>query len=82
MKKLITYTANHLAYNVPVVRQATIYSDCEADPKGRAFEVSTHTGAPGVMWEFQPFATLEEAMLHALRFLGNSKINHKLGVDS
>ncbi|ANA49158.1 hypothetical protein PMW_33 [Pseudomonas phage phiPMW] len=78
MKKLATYTVTMLAYNVPVVRQATIYAEAEPNKRGETFEVSTHTGAPGVLWEFQPFATLEEATVYALRFLGGTTLTQKL----
>lgn len=78
MKKLATYTMSFLAYSVPVVRQATIYSETEPDRFGNTFEVSCHNGAPGVMWEFHPFATLEDATLFTLRFLAGSKLTENL----
>lgn len=76
MIKLATYTATFLAYNVPVVRQATIYG--EAETEGKPFEVSTHTGTPGVLWEFRPFDSLQEATLYALKFLSRSDLHKKL----
>lgn len=78
MIKLATYTATFLAYSVPVVRQAVIYAECEPDASGRTFEVSTHSGNVGVLWEFKPFDTLEEATLHALKFLSRSELHEKL----
>lgn len=76
MIKLATYTVTFLAYNVPVVRQASIYG--EAETEGRPFEVSTHTGNFGVLWEFRPFETLQEATLYALKFLSRSELHEKL----
>lgn len=78
MIKLCTFTVSHLAYNVPVVRQATIYSECDGNADGCTFEVSTHTGNMGVLWEFKPCKTLEEAQLYALRFLSPSVLHDKI----
>lgn len=78
MIKLCTFTVSHLAYNVPVVRQATIYGECEAGVDGCTFEVSTHTGNMGTAWDFKPCKTLEEAQLHALRFLSPSALHSKI----
>jgi hypothetical protein len=77
MKKLVTYQATYLAYNVPVIRQAAIYGDTEAE-NGCTFEVSTHTGNMGVLWEFKPFDSLSDATVYALKFLARSDLHQKL----
>lgn len=69
MKKICTFTATHMAYDVPVIRQAGIYESDIDEFKGRPFEVSYHTGNPASEWQFKPFATLADAQTFALRFL-------------
>lgn len=78
MKKIATYTASLHAYNVPYVRTANIYESDTPVFKGAKFEVSTHTGAVGVEWEFRPFKTLTEAQLYALQFLAPSELHEML----
>ena len=78
MKKIATFTSNLLTYAKTVTRQATIYGEVEPDRFGRTFEVSTHNGSLDNSWEFQPFHTIEEAVIYSLKFLGNSKVNESL----
>lgn len=72
MKKISTFTATHMNYNIPVIRQATIYQSDIDEFKGRPFEVSYHTGNPNLEWKFKPFASLSEAQDFALKFLCKS----------
>lgn len=72
MKKICTFTATYMAYNVPVIRQASIYESETDEFKGRPFEVSFHTGNPASEWGFKPFAKLDDAQTFALKFLCTS----------
>jgi hypothetical protein len=69
MRKICSFHATYLAYNVPVVRQANVYESDADEFKGRPFEVSVHNGNPVSEWEFKPFSTLVEAQVYALKFL-------------